>query len=81
VLQLQLSLAKATDESSQSSSKYVTLDKVCQSIPEKVERWRRSIAVGNQSTINSSGSEANVYGAQISQHAEGRNRNEFDDGL
>jgi hypothetical protein len=38
--------------------------------------------LGNQSTINSSGSEANVYGAhQISHGAEGRNKNVFDDGL
>jgi hypothetical protein len=73
VLQLQLSLAKANDESSQSSSKYVTLDKVCESIPEKVERWR-------QSTIKSSGTEANVYGVQI-YRADGRNGNEFEDGL
>jgi hypothetical protein len=37
--------------------------------------------VGNQSKINSSGSEANMYGAPISHRAEGRNRNEFYDGL
>jgi hypothetical protein len=37
--------------------------------------------VGNQSKILSSGSEANVYGAQISHRAERRNRNEFVDGL
>jgi hypothetical protein len=80
VLQLQLSLAKANDESSQSSSKYVTLDKVCESIPEKVERWRQSTSVGNQSTIKSSGTEANVYGVQI-YRADGRNGNEFEDGL
>jgi hypothetical protein len=48
LLQLQLSLAEANNESSQSSSKYVTLDKACESIPKKVERWRRSTAVGNQ---------------------------------
>jgi hypothetical protein len=36
LLQLQLSLPKANDESSQSSSKYVTWDKVCESIPEKL---------------------------------------------
>jgi hypothetical protein len=73
LLQLQLSLAKANHESSQSSSKYVTLDKVCESIPEKEAKWRRSTAVRNQSTIKSSGPEANVYGAQISHRAEGRN--------
>jgi hypothetical protein len=73
-------LAKANDESSQSSNKYVKFDKVCESIPEKVERWRRSTDVGNQSTINSSGPEANLYGSQISYHrAEGQNGNEFDD--
>jgi hypothetical protein len=75
LLQLQLSLTMANNESSQSSSKYVTLEKVCESIPEKVERWRRSKAVGNQSTINSGSPEANVYGAQISHCAERRNRN------
>jgi hypothetical protein len=39
--------------------------------------------MGNQSTIYSSGPEANVYGAQISHHrAEERNGNEFvDDSL
>jgi hypothetical protein len=57
------------------------LNKMFESIPEKVERWRRSTAVGNQSTINSSGPEANVYGAQVSHRAERRNRNEFDDVL
>jgi hypothetical protein len=80
LLQIQLSLAKANDESSQSSSKYVTLDKVCESIPAKVERWRRSTAVVNQSTFNSIGREsreANAYGAQISHRVEGRNRNKF----
>jgi hypothetical protein len=35
---IQLQLFLANDESSQNSSKYVTLDKVCESIPEKVER-------------------------------------------
>jgi hypothetical protein len=66
LLQLQLSLAKSNDESSQISSKYVTLSKVCVSIPEKVERWRRP--------VNRSGPEANAYGAQISHRAEGRHR-------
>jgi hypothetical protein len=65
LLQLQLSLAEANDESSQNSSKNVTLDKVCESISEKVERWRRSTAVGNKSTMKSSGPEANIYGTQI----------------
>jgi hypothetical protein len=55
-------------------------DLLCESIPENVERWRRSTAVGNQSTIKSSGPEANVY-TQISHRAEGRNGNEFDDGV
>jgi hypothetical protein len=66
LLQLQLSLAKSNDESSQISSKYVKLSKVCVSIPEKVERWRRP--------VNRSGLEANAYGAQISHRAEGRHR-------
>jgi hypothetical protein len=53
----------------------VTLDKVCESIPEKDDGGQQT---GNQSTINP---EDNVYGAQISNRAEERNENEFDDGL
>jgi hypothetical protein len=55
-LQLQLSLTKATDESSQNSSKYVTLDKACELIPKKVERWRRSTAVRNNNQLKWFGS-------------------------
>jgi hypothetical protein len=41
LLQLLLSLVKANDESLQSSSKYVTLDRMCESIHKKVEIWWR----------------------------------------
>jgi hypothetical protein len=34
-------LVKANDESLQSSSKYVTLDRMCESIHKKVEIWWR----------------------------------------
>jgi hypothetical protein len=47
LLQLQLSLVKSSDDSSQSFSKYVTLDKVCESIPEKDYGGQQT---GNQST-------------------------------
>jgi hypothetical protein len=49
-----------TITSSQSSSNNLTVDKVCESIREKVGRWRRSTSVENQSKIKSSVLEANI---------------------
>jgi hypothetical protein len=71
LLHKQHSLAKANDES------YIGIRDIGQSVwIHSWESWKMSTAVGNQSTINSSGPEANVYGAQISHHEEWY---EFDD--